>query len=228
MMKALLLAMSLVGCAADVVIQPDDSDPVLIAQRKTWDRQCIATKLVSRTLTIDARFLGEERRTIELAAVKWNTGLGYRAKNYLSKDEELADQNSKYYKDRHDSNVIVVNDGDENDTALRLIGVDNNTLAITQEWTVYVWPKRVQQLYWDPDMYTKVLYSLLLHELGHVMYLYHVADPTAVMYGVNDVNNTEFKHADFDEFCSKWSCDGAQLWDDVHADPDECHVEGWQ
>lgn len=77
-------------------------------------------------------------------------------------------------------------------------------------------------------MYPKVLYTVILHELGHVMHLYHVADSTAVMYGVNDTTNTEFKQADFDEFCAKWQCDGSKLWSDVHVNMSECSVEGWQ
>lgn len=229
MMKMLLLLTTcLIGCAADVVIPPDNSDPVLNVQRKTWDKQCLDSKLVSRTLTIDDRFSGEERGTIELAAMKWNTSLGFRAKHYFSKEEASSDPNSKYYQNRHDSNVIIVVNDDPNDVILKALGVDSNTLAITQKWTVYVWPERLHNFYWDPQMYVKVLYNVILHELGHVMYMRHVADPSAVMYGIYNTDNTEPKRADFDEFCSKWNCDGSKLWTDVHANPDECSVEGWQ
>ena len=132
-MKQLILAAFLTGCAADVVIPPDETGPVLIPQHKTWDKACLATKLVSRTMTIDDRFTGEERGIIALAATKWNTGLGHRVKHYFSADEAASDSNSKYYKNRHDSNVVVVMDGDENDTTLKAIGVTDNTLAITQK-----------------------------------------------------------------------------------------------
>lgn len=228
MLKRCALALFLTGCAADVVIPPDDSDPTLIVRHMTVDEACLTTKLVARTMTIDERFSGEERGIIELAAAKWNVGFAHRVKHYLSKEEATADPNSKYYRNRYDSRIVIVENGDANDVALKAIGVDNNTLAITQKWTVYVWPERVHHLQWDPEMYPKVLYALVLHELGHVVYLHHVADTTAVMYGVNDSNNVEFKPADFDEFCSKWSCDSASLWKEAHDNPGECSVEGWQ